>query len=589
MIVAMKKARIIMRLKEAPGALKDLRSLGLMHVEHNAAPQSNGLAMLQEDAILLNTCLEILDKLEATEKGRAQAKEVPCDWRPAAQHILELWKRYDQLESFGYTLSGLISAWEPWGDFDPRQIQRLREKGIFVRLYELPQGQLNKFPENVALKQIFTSAGVGRYAAFSRTDFSCPFKEVLLPEQGLCAMRARLAEDKKIMEAIKQEIDAAVSFRPSLLAQKEKFRKEIEFQQALAGMAKSGALTYITGYVPVDRVQRLTAEAKSKKWGLVVGQPQEEDNVPTLLRNPAWISIVNPVFKFLEILPGYRELDISLPFLIFFSIFFGMLIGDAGYGLVYALLTFLLQRKAKRRNVDTAVFFLFYTLSLCAIIWGLLTGTFFGQEWFLKAGYKPLLPGLNEEKSIQRFCFFLGAVHLTLAHSWRAILKFPSLSFLSDLGWGCILWAAFFVARLLILGDAFPFFGKWLLIAGITLVIFFTSPRRNMLKAAAEGLATLALGLMNNFTDVVSYIRLFAVGLAGVAISDASNSMAGLVGGGGILALAGSVIILLIGHSLAIVLGPVSVLVHGVRLNVLEFSGHANISWSGISYNPLKE
>ena len=141
----------------------------------------------------------------------------------------------------------------------------------------------------------------------------------------------------------------------------------------------------------------------------------------------------------------------------------------------------------------------------------------------------------------------------------------------------------------LILGDTFPFFGNWLLILGITLVIIFTNPQKNILKGIGEGLGTLALSLMNNFTDVVSYIRLFAVGLAGVAISDTFNAMAFSVGSGStpVLILAG--LIVLVGHTLGMVLGPVSVLVHGVRLNVLEFSGHASISWSGQDYKPLRE
>jgi V/A-type H+-transporting ATPase subunit I len=94
---------------------------------------------------------------------------------------------------------------------------------------------------------------------------------------------------------------------------------------------------------------------------------------------------------------------------------------------------------------------------------------------------------------------------------------------------------------------------------------------------------------MNSFTDLVSYIRLFAVGLAGIAIADAFNAMAAMVAKGNIFTFAAAILIAIIGNTLGIVLGPVSVLVHGVRLNVLEFSAHANVSWSGISYKPLKE
>ena len=107
----------------------------------------------------------------------------------------------------------------------------------------------------------------------------------------------------------------------------------------------------------------------------------------------------------------------------------------------------------------------------------------------------------------------------------------------------------------------------------------------NQIAAFSAGAGALALSIMNNFTDVVSYVRLFAVGLAGVAISDTVNALAASLGAGSPIIMA---FILFIGHTINIVLGPVSVMVHGVRLNVLEFSGHAGLSWSGTAYKPLK-
>ena len=121
------------------------------------------------------------------------------------------------------------------------------------------------------------------------------------------------------------------------------------------------------------------------------------------------------------------------------------------------------------------------------------------------------------------------------------------------------------------------------------LVLFFTNPRKNIIKGIGQGLGNLLLNLINNFTDIVSYIRLFAVGLATVAVADSFNKMAMEVGFGSLAAGLLTAFILLLGHSLNILLGPMSILVHGVRLNVLEFCNHLDIKWSGFSYRPLKE
>ena len=117
---------------------------------------------------------------------------------------------------------------------------------------------------------------------------------------------------------------------------------------------------------------------------------------------------------------------------------------------------------------------------------------------------------------------------------------------------------------------------------------FIYQPPAKPVQSHGSGLGTVALSLMNNFTDVISYIRLFAVGLAGLAIAETTNTLSSAFGSG-VVALVAGVVILIIGHGLNIILGLMSVLVHGVRLNVLEFSGHANVTWSGFEFEPLKE
>ncbi|MBU2035290.1 MAG: hypothetical protein KKA59_05900 [Candidatus Omnitrophica bacterium] len=586
----MKKITVILQVKDAQEAVKKLRKLGVVHIEEQQEPKGRDISLLTEDLDLISQAVEVLEDAEFATGCEAGLKQNDfTDWRLTCRHIMDIWKRRDQLEEYSRGLLFKIEEWKDWGDFDPENIRQLAQKGIFIKLCQVPVREMKNLPDQAVAREIFVKSKIAYCAVISGKQLDIGFKEFELPKIGISQMQKRLTENRKVIESLKDEFCSFYCQLPRLSRIKAGMEKELEYYRVLDGMGEAGALAYLAGFIPYDSEADLRRMVNTEQWGLVVSDPSQDDFVPTLIRNSKFISMIAPVFKLIEIIPGYKELDISLPFLIFLSIFFGMLIGDAGYGALYFGLTIFANWKWGKKIKEKSVFFLFYVLSFCAIIWGLLTGVFFGQAWLVAVGWKPLLPMLQDTKNVQAFCFFLGALHLSIAHSWKAALKFPSLTALAEIGWIFVLWAAFFLARSLILGDAFPLFVKWLLLAGASLVIFFTSPQKNILKAIGSGLSAVALNLMNNFTDVVSYVRLFAVGLAGVAIADAFNSMAAGVGRDGILNLLLALIIIIAGHALNLMLGPMSVLVHGIRLNVLEFCGHVGINWSGRAYKPFKE
>jgi V/A-type H+-transporting ATPase subunit I len=588
MIVPMKKATILFPEGEAAAAVASLRSLGVMHVEHQNPPEGRNIPGIREKVNLINAALDIMEQAMVSGQEIPPQETVGGDWTATAAHITDLGKQREQLEALTRSITSQINKWVPWGDIDLGQVRQLREKGIRLALYQVPQKELGSFPDDVVVRKIFSAGDIVYCVAVSRREFDTAFPEIIPPEEGLSTLKGRLTKTAAAIGEVQAAITRCARYHDELVSIRKRLVKEIEFQQVLAGMGKESAVGYVTGYIPFDVEQALIGEAKGRKWGILITDPSDGDNVPTLLRNPAWIDRIKPVFNLLGLTPGYRELDVSMLFLVFLSIFFGILIGDAGYGLVYILITFVLQKKMKETPELKTTFSLFYVLGLSAVIWGVMTGTFFGQTWLRDLGVQPLVPPLNDPNTMTTFCFFLGALHLSIAHAWRAALKYPSLTVLADCGYICILWGAFYLAKTLILGDAFPPLGIWLFAGGILLVILFTNPQRNMLRAIGEGLGTIALSLMNNITDVISYIRLFAVGLAGLAIAETTNTLASGFGEGIMAVIAGAAIIL-IGHGLNIILGPMSVLVHGVRLNVLEFSGHANVTWSGYTFEPLKE
>lgn len=147
----------------------------------------------------------------------------------------------------------------------------------------------------------------------------------------------------------------------------------------------------------------------------------------------------------------------------------------------------------------------------------------------------------------------------------------------------------FFLVKLLILGEPLTAVAKVLFIVGPVLIILFSKPKKNIVKGLGLGFLDLLANVMNTFSDIMSYIRLFALGLVTVAIADAFNLIAINIGFNQFVTGLISTFILLLGHSLNIVLCCLSVLVHGTRLNILEFSGHLNIEWKGFKYSPFKK
>jgi V/A-type H+-transporting ATPase subunit I len=585
MIIGMKKVFLFLQKEHAQESLNDLASLGLLHIEHQNPPVGEEINVLGEKIALVDQVALILS---SSNRNKNLAVSQQQDLISICHHVVDLQKKMDQLKEYSATLKTWIDQWVPWGDFDPQEIRKLAEKSIYLRFCQVPREQLKIQEQDLIVKKIFSEAAVDNCVVISRNNLQFSFKELELPKMSLSQMRQRLTEDTGIILDLKKQLEDYGVYQNELIFEKKSLVYQKKFFEALSGMGQAEQLVYLKGYIPFDAEERLVMRARSSGWGIFTVVPEENDEVPTLLRNPTWISFINPLLKLLELVPGYRELDISPLFIVFFSLFFGMLIGDAGYGLVYFLLNFWLHKKLGPKIKDQGVFFLFYILSFCAIIWGLLTGTFFGQAWLLNLGIKPLVPALTNTTFIQGLCFLIGAVHLSLAHGWKVILKAPALEALADVGWICIIWAVFFLAKNLILGENFPLWGNWLIITGLVLVLFFTSPQKNIFKTVGLGLGTIALSLVNNFTDVVSYIRLFAVGLAGVAIADAFNAMAvGIIKKGDFLTIIASALVVVFGHALNIIIGPMSVLVHGVRLNVLEFCGHAGVTWNGFVYKPF--
>ena len=251
------------------------------------------------------------------------------------------------------------------------------------------------------------------------------------------------------------------------------------------------------------------------------------------------------------------------------------------------------------KRISREKIFLFYLLSITTIIWGAITGSWFGVESIsrLPVLKELVIPSLysytqESESNIIRLCFLIGALQLSLARIWFAARLYPSLTALAQTGWAALVWGIYFIVRFLLLNEelsiiALFLVGYW----AVTLILFGEQREDGFAKGLFRGITNFLISVVTGIgclSDLISYIRLFAIGLATREVAIAFNNMAGDIGFSDVKSIVIAIFILIFGHTINILLGAMSVLVHGIRLNLLEFSKHLNIQWSGINYRPFK-
>ncbi len=373
---------------------------------------------------------------------------------------------------------------------------------------------------------------------------------------------------------------------------------KLELEKVKAGMGHDEDLSVLEGWIPVEKVENFKKKAASKAWGIALVDPVEGDNTPTWVKSSKVVSMIHPVLDFLGNVPGYWEKDVSGFFLLFFTLFFAMIIGDAGYGLIFLAITGLVHLKTKKFHAATG---LFYLLSSATVVWGAITGNWFGSELIkgIPIFNDFVFPQLTSATNIMVLCFNIAVVHLVLARVLAFIqgVRKGELSTIANLGWALMVGGLLFLVKnLVISADDYPIPTNALIVVaiGFGLVVIFGKQEKgkNFFKCMASGLIgslLTALDSISAFGDIISYIRLYAVGLAGLAVAQSFNAMAAPLLDSGGFAIVGGSLILLGGHTFNVAMAVLSVLVHGVRLNVLEFSSHADVNWTGIKFNPFRE
>ena len=385
--------------------------------------------------------------------------------------------------------------------------------------------------------------------------------------------------------ALEKQFDLLTTRLSDLKIYRNTIASDAELLSVRDGAEDCGELTALQGFVPVTCVEKLQAAAQDNAWALSLTDPEPGETVPVLLEPPKWVKPILPLFQFLGIAPGYEEFDMSPGMLIFFSIFFSMIINDAGYAAVM-LLGSIIAAVALRKNPKAAMpCRLALVLSFCATAWGVCNGAYFGTETSCLQ-MKFFASGANQTAHLQLVCFVLALVHLSLGHCWRLVNASSALEVIGQLGWIPILLLDFMVVLGLLVfpGMALP---NWALIAGgvgLAMVLIGGVDWRDV-----GAICNFPFDLIGSFTDTLSYVRLFAVGMSGTYMAQSFNGMGMQLWEASPWLIPVAILVIVFGHLLNVALAFMSVLVHGVRLNTLEFSNHAGIRWGGQAFKPLKK
>jgi len=594
-IVPMKEVTLVAARSDQATALAELQDVGVVHLAEAPAGGDEALAVTRTRVDAARHAVEVL-AVAAADRGHgaparpSTAAAATDGGRSAEEIVAEVERLAARLDDLRQTHEELVERQRrlaPFGDFEPAAVRKLDEQGIGVRLarppirWPLPDVADATWVELGRDRRHRTLALVGEREAVLAAELS---DEVALPGEAPERFAHEIEQVDHALQRTHERLAALSAARSDVEAWLRRAEDELRFEEARASMANVGAVAVLRGYAPAEDVAHVADLARQRGWGLWVADVSDSAAAPTLIRNPRWVRPIEPLFGFLGVVPGYGQVDISLPFLVFFGLFFAIIVGDAGYGLLFLVLSEL----ARRRLPASAgrVVSLLRGLSVATIVWGVLSGNYFGVAALPSALAALRLEWLTEERNVMTLAFTIGVVHLTLAHAWNVVRFINSTRALVELGWIATTWTMYFLARQLVLGDPFPPLAWVSLGVGVVLIAAFITPWRR-LRSEWFTHAMLPLNLVSNFVDVVSYVRLFAVGAATYAVAESFNALAASVGLGGVLGGVVSALILFFGHTLNVLLAAMGVLVHGVRLNTLEFASHLSLSWTGHPYRPF--
>jgi V/A-type H+/Na+-transporting ATPase subunit I len=607
MIVKMKKYAFLVYHGDYDKFLSDLQELGVVHIV-----ERNGEAA--EEIKLKINLIKRLDTAIKHLKTRLPAHKISKEIKPGTDCI-ELLDRYDKLyldidqrHQKLHQLNKELNGQTPWGDFSIELVRKIEQEGVAIKFFTAGKKSFSEeWKDKYRLEIVSETTGNINFAVFFRPGESVDIKadEIKLFDrsvsdikQEIKAVKDRIAEDKKSLDSIAEVyLRTFEDFRVKTENDKQ-FRKIKEQGKSAAG----DKMLILEGWIPETKAKdaREYLERNGTLY-LETDPPAEElSAVPILMQNNAYAKMFEPIGKLFS-LPAYSEIDLTPFFAPFFMLFFGFCLGDAGYGIVLILTGTILKFKLNKEFKPMLT--LVQLLGLMTVIMGAVGGTFFGInliETDLK--FKDMFLNSN---SMFWLALGLGVVQILFGMCIKAANKIRNdgwMYAISTFGWmlmvlslvGMSLKPVFAylkmapeaIEKMTYLTTIASVSGKTVLI-GVAMILFFNDPKANIFIRILKGMWQL-YDITGLFGDVLSYIRLFALGVSGAILGLVINNIAAVFLEIPYIGWLIFVVFLVIGHTGNILLSGLGSLVHPMRLTFVEFYKNAGWTGGGKEYKPFK-
>ena len=599
MITKMKKLTFLVFYKEYEEFLERLRAMGVVHIQQKEQGQINNQA-LQDDIHLLGRCNTALQVLEPLVKPTGDS---PATTQPTAAECNAVLYAYDALlaektatEQRLATLRKEQQVLAPWGDFEPANIKRLTDAGYEINFFSCPAKAfkeewgsgynaiiVNRDKQKVYFMTVTAPGQVPDIDA----------ELCRLPENSLSHLDADIVDTEKTLAGFDDRLAALAADGVSTLqAAREGLNDNIDFARVrLTGEpVAADKLILLQGWAPAKSIDAIRAELDASGQFYEIDDPTPEDEIPIQLTNGKFAKLFEPLTK-LYMLPQYNELDLTLFFAPFFMLFFGLCLGDMGYGLLMIVALPIFTKLFKLINPDFSKW-LVVLFGASTILCGTLSGSFFGFSLYdlnipFVQKMKDLLYTDNSTMFTVSLC--IGVVQILFGMIIKAINLTIQCGFkyaLSTIGWFVLL-VTIIVAVLLKVPFSSPVIIAFMALGAIG-ILFFQSPGKNPLLNVGLALwdtYNMATGLLG---DVLSYVRLFALGLSGGILANVFNSMAvGMSPKTPVIGFIVTALIFCVGHALNIFMNILGAVVHPMRLTFVEFFKNAGYTGGGEEYRPF--